>query len=140
MKKKRNGAYPRFRKSFLFPRSIIYYLQCRKYLDGKQFAFCIISSGSVVKDVGKNLNNTKKLAKWGLMIDDKRCVVTLKHSILTHKKMIWFNDQVVKEVQGFLSGDFDYAWSSEKHLFKIVIKKEKKNYIYCTYMLFPVNR
>ena len=93
-----------------------------------------------MKDVRKNLNNTKNLAKWGLIIDDKRCVVTLKHSILTHKKMIWFNDQVVKEVQGFLSGDFDYAWSSEKHLFKIVIKKEKKNYIYCTYMLFPVNR
>ena len=87
-----------------------------------------------MKDVGKNLNNTKKLAKWGLMINDKRCVVTLKHSILSHKKMIWYNDQVVKEMRGFLSGDFDYAWSSDKHLFKIVITKEKKEYIYHLYV------
>lgn len=93
--------------------------------------FGLINSGSVVKDVGKNLAKTKYMAKWGLLIDDERCVVTLKHSVLSNKKAIWFNDTLVKETQQFLSGDFDYAWSSAKHLFKVVISKDKKTYLYC---------
>lgn len=71
------------------------------------------------------------MAKWGLLIDEQRCVVTLKHSLLSKKIAVWFNDDIVKETKQFLSGDFDYAWSSLKHLFKIVISKEKKKYIYC---------
>ena len=75
------------------------------------------------------------MAKWGLLIDDQRCVITLKHSVLSNKKVIWFNDDVVKETKQFLSGDFDYTWSSMKHIFKIVISKEKKNYVYCIFFL-----
>ena len=81
------------------------------------------------KDVGKTMSNTKKMVKWGLLIDDKRVVITIKHSILSHKKVIWYNDEIAKQ---FLTGDFDYAWSKDKHIFKIVITKDAEGYAYCT--------
>ena len=115
---------------------ILFYNLWVKSIAGILFWISLIYSGCVTKDVGKNLSNTKYMAKWGLLIDDQRCVITLKHSVLSNKKVIWFNDDVVKETKQFLSGDFDYTWSSMKHIFKIVISKEKKNYVYCIFFLF----
>lgn len=89
-------------------------------------------SGFLGKDVGKTMSNTKKMVKWGLLINDNRVVITIKHSILSHKKVIWYNDEIIKETKQFLTGDFDYAWSKDKHIFKIVITKDKEGYGYCT--------
>ncbi|KAK8794196.1 hypothetical protein WA171_003321 [Blastocystis sp. BT1] len=90
--------------------------------------------GFLGKDVGKTMSNTKKMVKWGLLIDDKRVVITIKHSILSHKKVIWYNDEIVKETKQFLTGDFDYAWSKDKHIFKIVITKDAEGYAYSLFI------
>ena len=62
-------------------------------------AVIFLPSGVVGKNVGKKVANTKKMVKWGLLMDNKKYVIMVKHSIVSGKKTIFVNNEIIHEAQ-----------------------------------------
>ena len=49
------------------------------------------------KNIGKLMASSKRMIKWGLIINMKKVEIMLKHSIVSGKRMIRVNEVVVHE-------------------------------------------
>ena len=60
----------------------------------------IIASEVMGKNIGKLVASSKRMIKWGLIINMKKVEIMLKHSIVSGKRMIRVNEVVVHESRG----------------------------------------
>ena len=60
----------------------------------------IIASEVMGKNNGKLVASSKRMIKWGLIINMKKVEIMLKHSIVSGKRMIRVNEVVVHESRG----------------------------------------
>ena len=52
------------------------------------------------KNIGKLVPSSKKMIKWGLIINLKKVEIMLKHSTVSGKRLIRVNEVVVHESRG----------------------------------------
>lgn len=52
------------------------------------------------KNIGKLVASSKTMIKWGLIINLKKVEITLKHSMVSGKRLIRVNEVVVHESRG----------------------------------------
>ena len=60
----------------------------------------LIVSEVMGKNIGKLVASSKRMIKWGLIINMKKVEIMLKHSIVSGKRMIRVNEVVVHESRG----------------------------------------
>lgn len=60
----------------------------------------ILSSEVMGKNIGKLVPSSKKMIKWGLIINLKKVEIMLKHSTVSGKRLIRVNEVVVHESRG----------------------------------------
>ena len=60
----------------------------------------IIHSEVLGKNIGKLVASSKRMIKWGLIINMKKVEIMLKHSIVSGKRLIRVNEVVVHESRG----------------------------------------
>ena len=60
----------------------------------------VIVSEVIGKNIGKMVASSKKMIKWGLIINLKKVEIMLKHSTVSGKRLIRVNEVVVHESRG----------------------------------------
>ncbi|KAK8790030.1 hypothetical protein WA158_006810 [Blastocystis sp. Blastoise] len=91
----------------------------------------VYRAGVVGKNVGKKIANSKKMIKWGLLMDNKKYVVMLKHTILNGKKALFVNNELIHEEQQMFAGsNYEYEWKIEQRSCQVVISKDDDGYSY----------
>lgn len=60
----------------------------------------IYGSEVIGKNIGKLVPSSKTMIKWGLIINLKKVEITLKHSMVSGKRLIRVNEVVVHESRG----------------------------------------
>ena len=60
----------------------------------------LIHSEVLGKNIGKLVASSKRMIKWGLIINMKKVEIMLKHSIVSGKRLIRVNEVVVHESRG----------------------------------------
>ena len=67
----------------------------------------LIRSEVLGKNIGKLMASSKRMIKWGLIINMKKVEIMLKHSIVSGKRLIRVIVVVVHESRGvgFVSGE-----------------------------------
>ena len=58
------------------------------------------------KNIGKLVPSSKKMIKWGLIINLKKVEIMLKHSTVSGKRLIRVNEVVVHESRGVWYASF----------------------------------
>lgn len=61
-------------------------------------------------DVGKTIRSSKKRVMWTFALDDQQHRIVLTHSVVTGKKQIEADGQVVHESQKVIGSDFQYGF------------------------------
>ena len=60
----------------------------------------LICSEVMGKNIGKLVTTSKRMIKWGLIINMKKVEIMLKHSSVSGKRLIRVNEVVVHESRG----------------------------------------
>ena len=70
------------------------------------FVIWVNNSEVIAKNVGKLVPSSKRMIKWGLIINLKKVEIMLKHSTVSGKRLIRVNEVVVHESRGVSNFSF----------------------------------
>ena len=94
---------------FVFQGSLFFikWCSCADYSERRCLGPMLIRSEVLGKNIGKLMASSKRMIKWGLIINMKKVEIMLKHSIVSGKRLIRVNEVVVHESRGvrFVSGE-----------------------------------
>ena len=62
--------------------------------------FVLLFSEVIGKNIGKLVATSKRMIKWGMIINLKKVEITFKHSTVSGKRLIRVNETVVHESRG----------------------------------------
>lgn len=93
------------------------------------------------ESVGKRVKSSKRKIKWKFILaeeahETKSHDVVLYHSIMSGKKTVEYDGKKLHVSKKLLTAkvEFDYAWSTKKHLLRVVIREQLDRFIYNLYI------
>lgn len=93
------------------------------------------------ESVGKRVKSSKRKIVWKFILaeeahETKSHDVVLYHSIMSGKKTVKYDDKTLHVSKKLLTAkvEFDYAWSTKKHLLRVVIREQLDRFIYNLYI------
>eukprot|EP00591_Stephanopyxis_turris_P000029 CAMPEP_0195516092 /NCGR_PEP_ID=MMETSP0794_2-20130614/6932_1 /TAXON_ID=515487 /ORGANISM="Stephanopyxis turris, Strain CCMP 815" /LENGTH=231 /DNA_ID=CAMNT_0040644609 /DNA_START=137 /DNA_END=828 /DNA_ORIENTATION=- len=96
------------------------------------------------QSVGKRVKSTKRRILWKFIFADdakqKRNtpqIVELKHSVVSGKRTVFFNNKRLHESKNNISAkvEFDFDWRTpDRHAIRVVIREETDRFIYSLYV------